>query len=148
VRFDVNVFLSRTEVETVIHADNDFATVAFLRVKNASLDLKNEYYLQDIYVPSLLEDDLLTIRDVVLRSQESTVPLVDLAEFLPSSESDMPNSSSKQLEAWVAVTNVRRQTKESVHEMTIEDEVKECFQKLQGIVLLWSFPRSTITKAT
>src|ERR1700685_746259 len=90
----------RTEVETVIHADNDFATVAFLRIKNASLDPKDEQSLEDVQVPSLLDDDLLPVRDAVLRSQETIFPSVDPVDSLPSSESDMLNSSCRRLEAW------------------------------------------------
>jgi diphthine-ammonia ligase len=125
-----------TEVETVVHADNDFATVAFLRIKNASLDSKDVHYLEDVQVPSLLDNDLLSVRDAVLRSQESTSSIVVLADPVPNSVFDIPNSSSRRLDSWVAVANVHRELKESLSEVTIEDEVKECFQKLQGTFLL------------
>ncbi|KIM90928.1 hypothetical protein PILCRDRAFT_811423 [Piloderma croceum F 1598] len=120
-----------TEVETVVHADNDFATVAFLRIKNASLDPKDVQYFEDVHVPLLLDDSLLSIRDAVLRSQESTTSTVVLADPVPNFEFSMPNSSSQRLDSWVAVANVHRELKESVSNVTIEDEVKECFQKLQ-----------------
>ena len=44
----------------------------------------------------------------------------------------MLNSSSRRLEGWVSVANVHREFKETMRKITIEDEVRECFYKLQG----------------
>jgi hypothetical protein len=134
--FIFSFFACSTEVETVIHADNDFATVAFLRIKNAYLDPKDVQYFEDVQVPLLLDDGLLSVRDAVLRSQESTTSTVVLADPVPNFEFGMPNSRSQRLDSWVAVANVHRELKESVSNVTIEDEVKECFQKLQGTCFL------------
>jgi diphthine-ammonia ligase len=106
--------------------------VAFLRIKKASLDPKDVQCLKDVPSPLLLDDDQLCVRDAVLRSQECTSSSKDLSDPLPSPEPDSLNVYSKRLDSWIAVTNIHRELDDSVAEMTIEDEVKQCFQKLQG----------------
>ena len=135
----------RTEVETVLHADNDFATVAFLRIKKASLDPKDEQRLEDIPAPSLLDDSILCVRDAVFLSQESISSEAVLADPLPISEYGMSNSCSKRLGSWVAVGNLHRELSESMSEISVEEELRECFQKLQSILVFRTSLRPNIT---
>ena len=56
---------------------------------------------------------------------DSTVPTehtVPIAVYL----------AQKQVGNWIAVTNVQHEVVEQVHEISVEDEVRECFEKLQG----------------
>lgn len=124
--------LLRTEMDTVIHADNDFATVAYLRIKNAILERKDEDYDEDIYVPPLLEDDLLGVRDAILLSQESSSSTPLDRQYDTSEELDLIESSSKTLESWFAVSNIHCDTQYLASERTVEDEAIECFRILEG----------------
>lgn len=134
--------LYRTEVETVIHADNDFATVAFLRIKNATLESKEETDIDDVQVPSLLEDEFLGVRDAVLRSQESLITTDEILDLSSVLEPESLQSSSRRLESWVAVSNICLEVKETENNITIEDEVIECFHKLQGNIHFGSSVKS------
>lgn len=114
----------------MIHSDSDFATVAYLRIGKASLAPKSTVgYTVD--VPPLLGDQYATM-------------VVDLHGY-PSSESHTstsgihervadiyPSSTSKG--SWVSVTNIQRSN--GLHggfpEITIEDEVTECFGIMKG----------------
>ena len=58
----------RDEVETVVHSDNDFATVAYLRIKKASLQPKTSPSTADsldVTVPPVLTEAFSDLRDMV-----------------------------------------------------------------------------------
>ena len=90
-----------------------------------------------VEVPSLLDDDFLAVRDAVLRSQQFAGGSADQEiNYNSSSRLYIPNASSRRLGSWVAVTNVYRELDEASPDITIEVEMKECMQKLQGISFL------------
>lgn len=131
-------------METVIHSDNDFATVAFLRIKNATLERKSEAKSFDIHVPALLEEKFIAVGDAVLQSQNASPSNSSGQIFEPSNIADLADSfglgiSTKMLDSWVSVTNIQRYVADSEKDLSIEDEVRVCFQILQGTFPL---PRS------
>lgn len=138
-RFDNRVNLTfpiiRTEVEPVIHADNDFATVAFLRINHAILEPKAQQDFDNMQVPPLLSDDLFRVRDAVERSQESNQLQLGEAESTDVLTNVIaPASSSKRIDSWVAISNVHRDLSSGTQaEISIEEEVEECFCSLKGL---------------
>lgn len=127
------------EVETVVHSDSDFATVAYLRVKKASLQPKT-FEALDVTVPPVLEKPFSVVRYVV---ENHTPPLHDTTFNAPEPLRTLPcpRAASRKIGRWVAVTNVERHLGEQVRDISIEDEVRECFETLQGThslgMLLW-----------
>ncbi|EPT03708.1 hypothetical protein FOMPIDRAFT_49117 [Fomitopsis schrenkii] len=61
-----------TETETVIHSDNGFATVAYLRVKNAALEQKYGVVSVRPEVPPVLSGEFVSIRHTVAYIIEGT----------------------------------------------------------------------------
>ncbi|KAK0498609.1 hypothetical protein EDD18DRAFT_1158378 [Armillaria luteobubalina] len=120
--------ISLLETEVVIHSDNDFATVAYLRVKNAILLSKDPTTL-DVFVPPLLISPIydnisnaITSKELSLSSLLSSDNPVDSkspCEFAMSSTSVGP---------WTTVSNVQSQKQDTI---TIEEEVTECFNLLR-----------------
>lgn len=85
-------------------------------------------------VPSLLDVDFFAVRDAVLKSQQLAVGFLDhCVDFAGMPELTIPNAPSRQLGSWVAISNVQRELGEWLPEITVEVEVKECLQNLQGI---------------
>ena len=138
VSFQIRIFLvfsqtyyyCRKKVETVIHSDNSFATVAFLRIKGAVLESKLKNPLSAL-VPPLLADQYKAVRDAILSSHDESrtaeLPLVQQASIFNHS-----TTSSLQKNNWVAVSNVQAYSSPSESNMTFEEEVIKCFQILTG----------------
>ena len=124
-------YCKSTEVETVIHADHDFATVAFLRIKNAVLESKSSNSAFDVQVPPSLEEPFIAVRDAVpgKSSGDTTVEQVE-----PSEGVEVINNlvCSKKIDRWVSVANIERRLVTPAGSISIEDEVKECFSALKG----------------
>ncbi|KAF7301802.1 Diphthami-syn-2 domain-containing protein [Mycena indigotica] len=113
------------EVETVIHSDNDFATVAFLRVKKAALQDKEAPSGADFDVPELLDEDTAVI--------EVDIPhVVDASATIDANNHKHivrhAGTQSREINGWVSVGNVVATTEE---EISVEQEVRECFQILR-----------------
>ncbi|KAJ7638968.1 hypothetical protein FB45DRAFT_417505 [Roridomyces roridus] len=113
-----------TEVETVIHSDNAFATVAYLRVKNATLEPKTAVLETVVAIPELLDDRAASVRDCMLQpnafTQERSRPDLSSA-FL------RPKPRSNKVESWVSVSDIGA----DAHDGSIEDEVRQCFTILK-----------------
>ncbi|KAF8812566.1 hypothetical protein BYT27DRAFT_7160154 [Phlegmacium glaucopus] len=121
------------KVETVIHSDNSFATVAFLRIKNAALESKLAEPLS-APIPPLLTGRYKAVRDAILSSQgESKTterPLADQAIISNHSSTATIVTSSLQRNNWVAVSNVQANSFPTECDTTLEEEVTKCFQIL------------------
>ncbi|KAL0562707.1 hypothetical protein V5O48_019374, partial [Marasmius crinis-equi] len=93
------------EVENVIHSDNDFATVAFLRVKDAYLEPKAEMTALALSIPPLLEEGSLEVQEKVLQIQNhtstSSPQVID-----PPPESEL-RTLERKIGQWTAVSNVQ-----------------------------------------
>ncbi|KAF7292378.1 Diphthami-syn-2 domain-containing protein [Mycena chlorophos] len=110
------------EVETVIHSDNDFATVAFLRVKNAELQEKDDTSGADCAVPELLDEEWLAVRESVTHVPSAVDPP------RPGSALAMSGVVSKEVNGWISVCNIVATQMEGI---SIEAEVQQCFGALQ-----------------
>lgn len=125
---------SRTDVETVIHSDNDFATVAFLRIKNAILEPKVAGDQTGIHLPPVLEPSFIALHDATsLSAADTTTPVT--IEKTGAGIIDEPlkqENSTKRLGSWVSVSDIQRSSDKISAQMSIEEEVTECFLKLKG----------------
>ncbi|GAV98952.1 meiotically up-regulated 71 protein [Lentinula edodes] len=126
---DCPLFKSRivlTDVETVIHSDNDFATVAYLRIKNARLEPKptSDAHAQ-LTVPPILDEDFEAVRTSITEVEPHSFA-VHLSESVPHSLDF--TTATKSNGKWVAVTNVQI---ECSADASIEDEITQCFHLLQ-----------------
>ncbi|KAG5651969.1 hypothetical protein H0H81_006784 [Sphagnurus paluster] len=121
-----------TDVETVIHSDNDFATVAFLRIRNAVLEEKAAEQDFELAIPPLLDAEYLRLRDAVASSQEIswTLSCIHTNEMKPFEGTVVANT--KKLNPWISVSNIQRELQTPPVELSIEDEVVECFELLQA----------------
>ncbi|KAI0324962.1 hypothetical protein GY45DRAFT_1330987 [Cubamyces sp. BRFM 1775] len=115
------------EVETVVHSDSDFATVAYLRVKKASLQPKPIANLDDIIVPPALAEPFSEIRNLL-----SSSLLPDPGDALLNTQEVTTNRGThRRIGNWIAVANIQRDIESASGEPTLEDEVRECFEKLK-----------------
>ncbi|KAF8195745.1 hypothetical protein K438DRAFT_1918923 [Mycena galopus ATCC 62051] len=122
-----------TEVETVIHSDSDFATVAYLRIKNATLQAKFIVEPPILHVPEVLDDKFVPVRDRIasLGVQESPEKHTGAQSNQPSSHIAGNNTRSRKLGSWVAVSNVQSNM-DVESSQSIEEEVAQCFAILQA----------------
>lgn len=120
----------RIDVETVIHSDNGFAAVSYLRIKRATLEEKQESR-NGLTVPPLLGKDFARIQALLLRSHHSTdgaIHGVSGAVVLQPIISPHGSSGSRG-SGWVAIGNVFHLGSQDI---TFEQEVVQCFCDLQG----------------
>lgn len=137
VRVTLQVVLSirtnsraRVETETVIHSDNDFATVAYLRVLKASLQDKVECQAVDPTIPPLLEEKFHSVQDDVLATPSTPMPkpaIHPVQLTIRASPSVDPNRK------WLAFTDIQCSSNAG---QSVEDEARECFRLLLGMLLL------------
>lgn len=126
------IFLPRKEVETVIHSDSDFATVAYLRVKEAELEAKDTEEAPELPVPPILEEKYSDLLE-----DEFGGMALEISNLAPGGDAlSRPSKAifptrSRQVRDWVSVSNVQR-TSDISTTISIEDEVTECFQLLSG----------------
>jgi len=115
-----------TEVEPVIHSDNSFATVAYLRVKSARLEPKLSFGSFQVPTPPLLDE--LFVDPLGVRSVASTHQPEAMAYPVAVTRSG----------SWVNVTNVQIQPSSS-SDLSLDDEVLYCFELLKSAVNIISF---------
>lgn len=123
----VDSHFSSSEVETVIHSDNDFATVAYLRIKNANLETKQGTHLS-VTIPPLLEDGFMEVERTV--SQSSAVLKIPAPSTTLENLQEPPKlrQASRLSGPWITLANICAEPSEG----SFENEVEKCFQKLQG----------------
>lgn len=110
--------------------------MAYLRIKNAVLEQKTNVQFFDIPVPPPLEKEFISIRNTVSEHHTHAVDLsVPSVRVLASAE-DVSSfrlpASRKALDSWVSITNIQRDISDNSADISIEQEVRECFQQLQG----------------
>ncbi|KAI0959526.1 hypothetical protein AcW1_004327 [Taiwanofungus camphoratus] len=134
-----------TEVETVIHSDNDFATVAYLRIKHATLQPKLEGSPPAPIVPPLLSEKFVELSNLISTS------LPDKRSLTRSSlgmswgmEPVATRPSEKQVGQWVSITIVPKT--DWGHNISLEEEVRYCFQNLQDSLRKYSLSISNCTQ--
>jgi diphthine-ammonia ligase len=122
----------RIEMETVTHADNDFATVAFVRIKKAVLEEKQPS-TASARIPPLLDEDMVEIQQAV-EAEEDTDSEDTAAPTKPreASEAAPPLARSvSQRGSWIVVGTVEVPSADSV---PLEDEVNACFRLVRGLI--------------
>ena len=127
----------RTDTEIVIHADNDFATVAFLRIKKAELQ-KKSHHSGTALIPPTLDDKYKAIKQAALHFHTQQKPgSVDISPPIFCHPSlSRPALSYKG--SYASVSNVQVDPAAHIN-YTIEEEVKECFQIVSGEQTVSSF---------
>ncbi|KAK2466309.1 hypothetical protein APHAL10511_001951 [Amanita phalloides] len=113
------------EVEKIIHSDNDFATVAYLRIRKAHLAPKLETSCT-VMIPPLLNDSFVTL-SAAFHSRPDPAPQISASD---NYRRIATRYSSKSRGLWVSIANVHL-SEESCNtslEMTIEEEVTKCFE--------------------
>ncbi|KAJ7179009.1 hypothetical protein C8R46DRAFT_1159714 [Mycena filopes] len=115
--------IALTEVQTVIHSDNAFATVAYLRMKNATLETKSLVEPPNFHVPKLLDERFAAIQDRIGSFQRESSPqeLTRLGQHSRIKKSNIQRTNK--LGPWIAVSNVCS----PVDGESIEEEVNKCF---------------------
>ncbi|KAI0068768.1 hypothetical protein BV25DRAFT_1986338 [Artomyces pyxidatus] len=129
---DCQMFKQRitlVDTETVVHSDSDFATVAFLRVKNARLDPKISGELSQVAVPPLLDEGHLVAEETISIATTESHDQASSTWFDSVLDPPQATVSTKRVDDWVAITNVLAIN--TVVALTLEDEVRECFRALQ-----------------
>jgi diphthine-ammonia ligase len=121
---------NRKSVETVIHSDNAFATVAYLRVKDAELQPKEPETRQSAAVPPLLEDDFASIANTL--NGEITPSSSTVSNIQPENKERATIPGSYRSGSRVFVSNVQRHILDPDVEISLEDEMRECLAILQG----------------
>ena len=113
----------------VVHSDSDFATVSYLRIKDANLEDKISASSLAFRVPPLLSDDHEKIRQLLDEIEDlslSNLSTNERCQQLNDGQSLITNSVRRG--RWITVSNV--QTIEA--ETSLEEEIKSCFLSLQG----------------
>ncbi|KIJ56701.1 hypothetical protein M422DRAFT_22862 [Sphaerobolus stellatus SS14] len=124
------------DVETIIHSDNDFATVAYLRIRKAHLERKNEPVPDIMHLVSsrLSEDrdeDEDGVKQIVLDAQAQAQGLASTQSVTADRTSlfDTNTMSTTRVGSWVTISNVQKNVDRF---MTLEEEVRCCFDTVQG----------------
>ncbi|KAJ6598927.1 hypothetical protein DFH09DRAFT_18918 [Mycena vulgaris] len=134
-----------TEVETVIHSDSAFATVAFLRIKGAVLQLKPTAGPPVFHVPDVLDERFASVRDQMTQFPGLPPPTEPVKSGPRQSSNTLSsNIQSKKIDAWIAISNVCSIMDETIVE-SIEDEVQRCFASLREELARYSLELSDCT---
>lgn len=131
----------RETVETVIHSDNDFATVAYLKVKRARLVQKSSSTLAAFNVPSppILNDVDEAVHKAVLNTKPGLLPFLPVN--LPTTHRHQNFTNLPQVGnvgPWVVITNVESTAPSG----SVEEEMRNCFVTIQGVTECFSHHES------
>jgi diphthine-ammonia ligase len=105
-----------------------------LRIKNAKLEPKELSRALSVPVPPLLEEDFQVLCDTIAHPQENTPAGEDLKqtrhiETVPPIDSYI---RAQKIDSWISVANIERKLGNPPVDISIEDEVTECFMILKG----------------
>lgn len=117
----------------MIHSDNDFATVAYLRVKDAYLEDKEPCSDELLGLPSLLTANFSAMENILAKKLDKNTQTKLLQTTVPAdrdAEYTSISLSSKKAGRWVVVSNVQNEAGKTGN--SIGDEVDLCFQHLRG----------------
>ncbi|PPR07211.1 hypothetical protein CVT26_012644 [Gymnopilus dilepis] len=119
------------ETEKVIHSDNDFATVAFLRLKSAELLPKSPTSRPAIaLVPPLLEVEFSDVENAVQTYQNDIEESISDKSYIGHCHPELPLATVKRRGSWVVISNVQAPASLSEGDISVEEEVSRCFQIL------------------
>ncbi|KAI0375551.1 hypothetical protein BV20DRAFT_1058734 [Pilatotrama ljubarskyi] len=129
------------EVETVVHSDNDFATVAYLRIKRATLQPKPDARHHEVIIPPLLVEPFSDIRI----SMPPWTPARTIEPRSDMTHLNSPTSRHRHVGKWVAVANIQREVRDQAEELSLEEEVRACFEKLRETLAQYSLTLASCT---
>lgn len=113
----------------MIHSDNGFASVSYLRIKGASLEGKSERR-GDLALPPLLEANFARIQTLLRDRHPTDHSIHAVSEHVTRQPAAPPRGlSSSRRGDWVAVGNIHCVTTQIT---TFQEEVMQCFRELQG----------------
>jgi diphthine-ammonia ligase len=115
----------------VIHSDNDFASVAYLRIKSATLEDKEESSVNPT-VPPVLEEPYEKIRETIQKYIQTNQMSVKRQAYSPQDAVVHFATSSRKLGGWTVISSVHRNLARQMPPASVEDEVTECFGILGG----------------
>lgn len=124
------------ETEVVMHTDNEFAPVAYLRVKRASLHPKESSSTYGrVEVPALLEDRFGELKNVVENSVLGGYENISGCTYEPINRSHRipDHPSTHTIGSWLAIGNIHPNPSLD-SETPLEEQVRDCFIQLQGIL--------------
>ncbi|KAG1752662.1 uncharacterized protein EDB91DRAFT_1103724 [Suillus paluster] len=141
------------ETEVVMHSDNDFAPVAYLRIKRASLHPKESSSNTRIETPPLLEDKFIelqtTLKNSVRKAEEQSRSSGAYPNSPPTTASyrilDRPSIHA--VGSWLAVGNIHPVPPLDLG-IPLDQQVRNCFIQLQGILLSRDLRMEDVTNIT
>jgi diphthine-ammonia ligase len=120
------------EVESVIHSDSDFATVAYLRVKEGRLEAKESHPTsENLAVPQLLEGEHKDVEGVLSRTALEVREWPQLARI----ETPLLEPKTSRVGDWIAVSNIQIPSLQQ-QSISLEAEVGQCFEMVEGTYFL------------
>lgn len=124
------------ETEVVMHTDNEFAPVAYLRIKRTSLCPKESSMDGRVEVPPLLEDRFSELKNVVENSVVGGHESDSGGTYQPTNRPrcipDHPSTHA--VGSWLAIGNIHPDPSLNSG-IPFEEHVLDCFIRLQGINL-------------
>jgi diphthine-ammonia ligase len=117
--------MTRKETKTIVHSDHAFATVAYLEVKDASLEDKPDQALLQPTIPPLLDDLALRVQEACSELQEQ-LPLPDATPTYPTVAA---KPSIRVVGSWAYISDVQCDRSSTG---SVEEEVIACFETIKG----------------
>lgn len=115
--------------------------MAYLRIKKARLESKSLDHSTSLFIPPLLSREDEEVEINVLKSQKNALPSAS-RDFTSSQhlavKSTLP--TAEKIGAWVVISDVAAPITNGT--LTIEEEVKYCFEAIKGISQLQSLFRN------
>jgi diphthine-ammonia ligase len=122
--------INRDEVETIIHSESGFASVAFLRINKAHLE-KKEVKADPfaVAIPPLLHLPFLELQQSIssITAEEQATDILPVE--IPTIERRIVDRIRGD---WLAVTEITAQIPPKSTGICIEDELRLCFTALEG----------------
>lgn len=117
-----------------MHTDNEFAPVAYLRIKRASLHPKESSMDGRVEVPPLLEDRFGELKNVVETSviEGHENGSSGTYQFTNKPHRILDHPSKRAIGSWLAIGNIHP-VPFSDSRISFGEQVRDCFIQLQGI---------------
>ncbi|KAI0036809.1 hypothetical protein K488DRAFT_40407 [Vararia minispora EC-137] len=121
------------ETERVVLADDKFATVAYLRIKNATLEAKDTPTTFDVPVPPLLSPSYEALVGYVRGACVDASPGAATQVVPTFSPNPVTGPTTRRMDKWVAFGNITSPIGPG-EKVSLEDEVRSCFEILRSLL--------------
>ncbi|KAG8711158.1 hypothetical protein FRC09_020746 [Ceratobasidium sp. 395] len=129
------------ETKAIVHSDHAFATVAYLEVKDASLEEKSEHALSQPIIPPMLDGPALQIRAALSHIKEDEPTSTEA----PASPHIGIKPSVRVVGSWLYIGDVEGNCSPTD---PIEDEVVACFKTIKELLSQNNMHPKHITNTT